>query len=90
VHEPASDYLAGPDDPDRARRLVWSDLMQRAYAQDVLVCPRGGGAVRLLAVVQDPAVMEKILKHLQCWHRGPPRGRSVVVESADRESLDVD
>src|SRR5205814_1208083 len=30
----------GPDDAGRARRLDWSKLMKRAYAVDVLVCPR--------------------------------------------------
>ena len=76
------DCLAGPDDPGRARRLAWADLMQRAYAQDVLHCPRCGGEMRLVGVVQDPAVCEKILRHLGQWQRGPPRVSRVVVESA--------
>ena len=59
------------------------------FAQDVLVCSKCGGAMRLVAVIQDPAVAERILRHVGLWQRGPPRGRSVVVESADHETPEV-
>jgi hypothetical protein len=36
--------LVGPDDPGRARRLAWADLMKRVFAADVLVCSKCGGA----------------------------------------------
>jgi hypothetical protein len=38
--------------------------MRRAHSCDVLVCPRCGGEMRLIAAIQEPAVCEKILKHL--------------------------
>jgi hypothetical protein len=53
------------------------------------VCARCGGEMRLIAVIEAPAVIEKILRHLGLWQRGPPRGRHVVVEPADREPLYV-
>ena len=37
-----------PDDPTRARRLDWAKLFQRAWAVDVLVCPRCKGRMRLI------------------------------------------
>ena len=46
--------------------------------------------MRLIAVIENPAVIERILRHLGLWNRGPPRQRHVVVEPADHESLDVD
>jgi hypothetical protein len=46
--------------------------------------------MRLIAVIQDPAVAERILRHMGLWQRGPPRGRHVVVESVDREPLYLD
>lgn len=82
---PAPDYLAGPDDPERVRRLTWAHLMKRAFASDVLTCPRCGGEMRLIAVIEDPAVIEKVLTHLGLWQRGPPRQRYVVAKPADRE-----
>ena len=36
--------------------------------------------MRLVAVVQDPAVCEKILRHLGLWQRGPPRRRHVLLD----------
>ena len=48
--------------------------------------------MRLIAVIEDPAVIQKILTHLQLWSRGPPAGRRVVVEPVDHEPsyLDLD
>jgi hypothetical protein len=45
--------------------------MKRVFAEDVLRCRRGGGELRLVAVIQDPAVCERILTHLGLWQRGP-------------------
>jgi hypothetical protein len=59
--------------------------------EDVLVCSRRGGELRLVAVIEDAtAVIEKILryvKHVGLRQRGPPADRRVVVESRDHESL---
>ena len=94
LHQQDAEYesdadLVGPDDPGRARRLSWASLFRRVWREDVLVCGRCGGAMRLIAVIEAPAVIEKILKHLGLWQRGPPRGRRVVIESADHETPDV-
>ena len=69
---------------------MWADLLKRVFHEDILVCAKCGGAVRLVAVITDPTVGEKILRHLGLWQRGPPPGREVVVEPADGEPLDVD
>jgi hypothetical protein len=61
-----------------------------SFAADVLVCSKCGGAMRLVAVIEAPAVIEKILKHVGLWKRGPPRTSRVVVESPDHESRYVD
>ena len=49
---------AGPG----ARR--WADLMRRAFDVDVLACPRCGGRLRLLALLEAGAVTARILAHL--------------------------
>jgi hypothetical protein len=43
--------------------------------------------MRVVGVIFDPAVAERILRHLGLWQRGPPAGRRVVIESRDREPL---
>ena len=49
--------------------------MKRAYAVDVLVCPRCQGPMRLVSVIQDERVARRILEHLGLPARAPPRGR---------------
>ena len=65
----------GADDPGRQRRLEWAVLLKRAYAVDVLTCPRCAGPMRLVSVVKDERVARRILEHLHLPARAPPRGR---------------
>jgi len=69
------DDVVGADDPNRQRRLDWATLMKRAYAVDVLACPRCQGPMRLVSVVQDERVARRILEHLGLPARAPPHGR---------------
>ncbi|MGE0445040.1 MAG: transposase [Vicinamibacterales bacterium] len=57
---PASEPAA-PDDRARSR---WAALMRRAFGVDVLACPRCGGRLRLIALLDASAVAERILRHL--------------------------
>ena len=50
--------------PVRPRYWAWADLMRRAFEIDVLVCPRCGGRLRLIAIIEDPRVIEAILSRL--------------------------
>jgi hypothetical protein len=51
---------------DRARPKcrTWADLMRRAFEADVLACPNCGGRMVVLATIEDPAVIRRILTHL--------------------------
>ena len=42
----------------------WAELLRRAWAVDVLACRACGGRLRLLATIQDPAVVHRVLTHL--------------------------
>jgi hypothetical protein len=44
-----------PDDPARARRLDWATLMKRAYALDVLVCPKCHGSMSIIGIIVPAA-----------------------------------
>jgi len=50
----------------------WADLMRRVFALDVLACPRCGGRMRVVATIDDPAVIRKILAHLALPVDEPP------------------
>jgi hypothetical protein len=55
--------------PDTAQRRAggqrWADLMRRTFGFDVLSCPRCGGRLRLLALIEEAAVIGRILRHAQ-------------------------
>jgi hypothetical protein len=42
----------------------WAALMRRAFGFDVLACTRCGHAMRLLALIEQPEVIRRILRHL--------------------------
>lgn len=58
-------------------------LIRLFYEVDPLTCPRCGGEMRVIALIQEPAVIDKILRHLRekgrdaragPWATGPPGG----------------
>ena len=46
------------------RRYTWASLLRRVFLIEVLVCPRCGGTRRLLAAIQDPESIRKVLGSL--------------------------
>ena len=58
--------------PGKPRYWAWADLMRRAFELDVLACPRCGGRMRLLlATIEDPRVIRRILARLRLRPEGP-------------------
>jgi hypothetical protein len=45
----------------------WRDLIRQAWHTDPLQCPVCQKQMRLIAVIDDPPVVEKILRHLKLW-----------------------
>lgn len=50
----------------------WARLMRRAFDLDVLCCPRCGGRMRVMALVNSPTAAAKILRHLGLRDHAPP------------------
>ena len=48
---------------------VWAELMRRTFGVDVLACPRCGGRLRLVALIERALMIQRIL----CTPRGPRR-----------------
>ena len=61
---PSDSSTAGASAKEKRRYSAWSELMRRAFSLDVLACPRCGSRMRLIATIEDPAVVKKILNHL--------------------------
>jgi hypothetical protein len=57
-----------PSDPPSAWRRTaahcWALLLVRIYECLPLICPRCGEAMRIVAFIQDPPVIERILHHI--------------------------
>ncbi|MDH3772250.1 MAG: transposase [Nitrospirota bacterium] len=54
-------------------RMSWAQLLKRVFAIDLTACPQCGGPLTILAAIEDPAVIIKILTHLGLPTRAPPK-----------------
>lgn len=69
-----------PPPPRRLPSKKWRDLILQAWHTDPLRCPVCEGPMRVIAVIDQPQVIEKILRHLGLWSgpskapRPPPTG----------------
>ncbi len=54
-------------------RLSWAQLLKRVFEIDMAHCPHCGGPMAIIAAIEDPSVIAKILAHLGLPTRAPPR-----------------
>jgi len=53
---------------DQDFRRNWARLIQKIYEVDPLICSRCSGDMRVIAFIEDPDVIKKILMHLGLWN----------------------
>ena len=53
--------------------MNWARLLKRVLDIDIEHYPNCGGAVKIIAAIDDPPVIVKILSHVGLPTRGPPR-----------------
>jgi hypothetical protein len=51
--------------------MTWAQRLKRVFKIDVTVCEHCGAAVKIIAYIEDPTVIRKILEHLE-RERSPP------------------
>jgi hypothetical protein len=44
--------------------MTWAQRLKRVFGIDIETCPACGGALRIIACIEDPTVIKKILTHL--------------------------
>jgi hypothetical protein len=49
---------------ERHASMTWAQRLKRFFNIDIETCPECGGAVKVIACIEDPVVIEKILTHL--------------------------
>ncbi len=54
-------------------RMGWARLLRRVFDIDLEHCPQCGGEFKIIAAIEEPAVIVKILTHLGLPARAPPR-----------------
>ena len=60
------------DTPANTRcKASWARLIQKVYEVDPLECVNCGGNMRIIALIDDVDVVERILKHLKVWDPQP-------------------
>jgi len=58
--------------------MTWAQRLKRVFSIEIEKCDKCGGKVKIIAAIEDPGVIEKILKHLgldeasQARNRSPP------------------
>ena len=49
---------------ERRASMSWAQRLKRVFGIDIEACSVCGGAMRIIACIEDPVVIEKILAHL--------------------------
>jgi hypothetical protein len=50
---------------ERRASMTWSQRLKRVFNIDIEICQQCGGAVKVIACIEDPMVIRKILDHLK-------------------------
>ena len=50
---------------ERYASMTWAQRLKRVFGIDIEFCEKCKGPVKIIACVEDPAVIKKILKHLK-------------------------
>ena len=91
------DQVADEPAHRKAARYAWALLLARIYEVLPLICPRCGGAMRIIAFITEGPVIRKILDHLGeptsaptlAPARGPPLWE-MLADRNDREAQAID
>jgi hypothetical protein len=73
-------------------KATWARLIRKIYEADPLECPKCKGPMRVIALIEDPGVVRRILEHLGLWapqvkERSPPLDSASWSESTLHQNL---
>ena len=50
---------------ERRAAMTWAQRLKRVFNIDIETCRECGGAMKVIACIEDPVVIKKILEHLK-------------------------
>jgi len=86
VPVPKATAPAHADDCDRLSvgsgkgRMRWTQLLKRLVDIDIKHCPNRGEQLKLIAAIEESAVIQRILTHLGLAAQSPPRASAMRVD----------
>lgn len=61
----APDEAQDQTQAERRAAMTWAQRLKRVFNIDIETCSECGGAVKVIACIEDPVVIKKILTHLK-------------------------
>jgi hypothetical protein len=71
-----------------AFRRNWARLIQKIYQIDPLLCPKCQGSMKVIAFIEDDALIRKILQHIGLWEtriHDPPQSDDTHIPAIETE-----
>jgi hypothetical protein len=82
-----------PDTPIRRKcRMTWAAVIKAVYEVDPLEYPLCCGTMKIVEVVEEPPLIEKILRHCKLWKEDtrPPPGAPPPVDAPAGQRFDYE
>jgi hypothetical protein len=57
--------------PRRVPSKTWRELIKKIWEVDPLSCPRCSHEMKIISLIHDPKLIERILRHLGLWRQHP-------------------
>ena len=64
---------------EKRAAMTWAHRLKRAFNIDIAICEICGGKAKVIACIEDPVVISKILTHLNL--QSPPSNREILPAS---------
>ena len=66
--------------------MTMAQRLKRVFSIDIEKCEKCGGPVRIIASIEDPDVIQNILKHLGLDQQESPQNRSPPPDQTGQQS----
>ena len=70
-----TELATAPDAWSKLRKQSWARLLQKVYEVDPFVCPKCQGAMSVVAIIEDPKELDKIIE----WAKQQEREKLVTI-----------